>query len=301
MSIESQPQNPKTPLVYRASNEQLSLITSELESFKITPEVAGNVSSFLPFKQKYAGKNIDIEEEYKKREVTLGREEIKENFLHSKEHGPIAQFAEYLPLLANKDGRLGKICKARITKTAKPDDEGNDFVDLVVELSLDREYLKSHPELSRLRPSVSFGLDMTTNPEGYECKHKKLSEHHLQPGKKASVLCYENAYGVLGTEVPKAVLAESEEYLASIAEKLQNTLHFDQNGMFTITNDERFDAAYRDFFNDFTGATAESMEVCINTLQEQGTLTRVQKDLQDSYQSIQNFLLEYKKALATEV
>lgn len=301
MSTESLSQNPKTPFVYRASYEQLNLITAELESFKVAPEVASNISSYPYYIEKYRErKNIDLERVYQGLVETSGKEEIKDNFLHSKEHGPIAQFAEYLPLLANKDGRLGKVCRAKITKTAKPDDEGNNFVDLVVELKIDRKYLEEHPELSKLRPSVSFGLDMTTNPEALDHKTKKLSEHHLQTGKKASVLCYENDYKMLGTEVAKGVLAESEEYLANVAEKLQSALYLGQNGILTITNEERFDRAYREFFGDFIETSANSMRFCADELQNQErALTPQQKDLQETYTMIQNFLQVYKKILIT--
>lgn len=267
------------------------------EGLKRNPEIINHTSSYLDFIKRYREKGIDLEALYKTLRQSNHTEDIKSQFLNSREHNEFSQFAELLPLLANKEGRLGKICHARITKTAKPDDEGNSFVDLVCELSMDRQYLKENPDLADVKPSVTFLVDVTTSKDKFDAKEAGFRKHSLSQGKKDKVLCYENPFRVLGVEAPKCLVLKQEDQLASFAKEIRAAVHFTNDGSFRITNDKFFDQKYVEFFTSFVESVEENAKKNSDFINEQPNRSRELKDLVDTYQSLDRFLGAYKKAL----
>ena len=280
------------------------LVGKYVESLQNDLTVKNNTSLYPVFIKRYATeKNIDLEAEYRKRPQSNHSEEIKSQFLRSQEHSEFAQFAELLPLLANKEGRLGKVCGARITKTAKPDDEGNSRVDLVCELSIDREFLKAYPELDGIRPTIAFFVDITTQRERFDAKEADFRKYDLLQGKKAEVLCYENIHKRLGIEfqAPKCLVLKQEDHLAAVAQEFRSAVRPMGDKGFVITNDRIFDKKYLEFFASFIESVRENMEKSAGFIKEQQQKSDAQKNLFDSYQTMVKFLEVYEKALGADM
>jgi hypothetical protein len=120
--------------------EELERVTDQVKGISTFQEVKQSTSSYMHYIDKYKAKGVDLEQVYKQLRRSSNEDDIKRDFYESKEHGPLAQFLELMPLLANKPGRLGPVMNVKVTKTAKPDDEGNGAVDLIVEIT--NEFLK---------------------------------------------------------------------------------------------------------------------------------------------------------------
>lgn len=289
---ESQTSAIKSADAGNISYEQRERIIKQMDLFKESKEVVDQTNTFFDFIKKYKAKGVDLEREYEKLPQSNKSDAMHEDFMKSKEHGDFAQFAEMLPLLANKEGRLGPDIHVKIFKTAKPDDAGNSFVDLVCEITNDK--IKKDPKFKNVKPTVSFLVDMTTNRFSYVEKERVLQSVNLKSGKKGNVLCYENRFGVLGLDAPKCLVLKQEDYLASIADKFRTAMQAVPDKGFVISNEERFNEKYREFFMAFIESIETSCKNNVDFLLEQKNPTRDQIALRDSYQSIIDFCTAYK-------
>ncbi len=288
---------------------QLALV-SELD------EVKSNSAALLfpKITELYTAKGLDINQLFLHNEtrrpeiVERKKKEIQDKFLKSQEHSAYASFAELLPLLANKPGRLGPYISARVTKTAKPDDAGNSFVDLVFELK--NEYLKTEEaqkdkQLRDVRPSISFAVDVTTSRDAHQQKEKDLLTYDLSKGEKANVLAYEQRFpgGVtkLGIDVPKCLVLKDETSLADVANKFKQAVQMVPGKGFMITDEKYFDSAFKQFFDLYLESAIDSAVVNIEFLDSQKSLSEAQKNLRNSYQSLVAFYEAYKKTPTTIV
>lgn len=291
----------KIPADNESAYEIREMVAKYVAGLKKDPVVTHNVSSYVDFIKLYRDKKqLDLEAEFRRLPQSNHTDAIKSQFFRSKEHGEFAQFAELLPLLANKEGRLGKICKARITKTAKPDDEGNSRVDLVFDLSIDREYLKANPDLADIKPTVTFLVDVTTYREKFDEKEARFHKVDLLEGKKGRVLCYENAHKQLGIEAPKCLVLRSEDHLASVAKKFRSAVRPMGDDGFIITNDKLFDEEFLKFFVSFIKAARENMENNVGFISDHPQESRAQRDLSEAYQTLIKFLEVYERTLGTD-
>jgi hypothetical protein len=199
--------------------------------------------NFYAYSEMYKNAGIDLEAEFKKRVVSKKLDGIKKNFLESKENGISARLAEMLPLLANKEGRLGEHIKARVSKTIRHDDQGNSFIDLVVEMSNDYTAQVDKDAPSKM---IMF-IDVTTNPEGAKIKQEYL-DSMLDEAQKASVLCYKDKFGKLGidpsTHRPKLIVLQREFYIDSVGEHFGTLINQTASDAFMIKNEDKFNQAY---------------------------------------------------------
>lgn len=296
--------------VKSASVEQRQKAEQMIEAFKVSPEIKKYLTITDPtkpgdrFYEAYRKIGKDFSQEYTNRETRNQRkvdEKTKkesENFLNSKDHGPFAQLAEMLPLLANKLGRLGKHAEAKVIKTAKIDDSFNSSVDLICELRISREFLQQHPEYKDVKPKMDFLIDMTTYQPFYESKENDLKKHNLANGIESNVLCYEDSkWGTLGLTAPKCIVLKDEEYLGKIADLFKPCMEILPSGGFIITNEERFNKMYRDFFASFVESIINNLITNINYISLEPKPNEQQKKLEQKYRSMLAFCEAYKNTL----
>lgn len=291
--LPREPQN-----IRKIELDEIERINQQISFFNGTQEVKTATASYMSFIDKYKARGVDLVGKYR----TLPRTatDMQEKFFHSSEHGPMAQFMEMVLLLANKEGRLGPHVQARITKTAKPDDEGNGFVDVVVELKNNyiQELAKTDKKYKDVRPTSTLLVDVTTNPKAVEGKEKMLERYCLGPAKKASVLCYENKFGVLGLEAPKTVVYKSEDYLSQMAKRFRAHFSVLPRGGISLDDEKNFSKEYQNFFLSFLLSVSDSSvksKQYIERNKEERALTKDEVALADSYKAIIDFVEAYKK------
>jgi hypothetical protein len=278
--------------------DEINRISQQNYFFGTTQEVKTGTASYMSFIDKYKAKGNDLVAQY--RSLPKTATDMQGKFLDSSEHGPMAQFMEIVLLLANKEGRLGPHIQARVTKTAKPDDEGNSFVDVVVELknTYIEELAKTDKKYKDIRPSTVLLVDVTTNPHAADGKEKMLEKFCLKPAKKANVLCYENKFGVLGINAPKTVVYKSEEYLSQVAKKFRSNFSQLPGGGISLDNEKDFSKEYQSFFLSFLESVSDSSvksKQFIERNKEERALTKDEISLIESYKAIIDFIDAYKK------
>jgi hypothetical protein len=282
--------------------DEISRVEQQMYFFNNTQEVKNGTASYMSFTDKYKAKGVDLVGQY--RILPKTATDMQNKFLQSSEHGPMAQFMEIAPLLANKEGRLGRHIQARVTKTAKPDDEGNSFIDLVIELKNDyiSELAKENKQYKDVRPTMTLLVDVTTNPSGEKSKVGTLDALYLDKGKKANVLCYENKFGILGLDGAKNVVYMPEKALADIAKKLQTNFISTPGGL-SLQDEKSFSREYRIFFLKFLEAVRGNSErniLYLNSKKQEGvSLSKEQSVLLDSYQRVIDFIDAYKNTPGT--
>lgn len=245
------------------------------------------------FEDKYREQGRNLEAEYRARPITKGQEQIQRNFHSNIENGSFSQLSEIMPLLANKDGRLGEFCKADIVKTAKQDDVGNSFVDLVCTLKLDPSVFPKDKEFSRLKTSYTFMVDVTTDDKESLRKKEKSLAIDLDEGKKANVLSFEDSFGRLGKDGAKAVVFQDDKELYSLTKSMQ----LKKAGDGFMINNPLFDERYRSYFSHFVDQMMRSIERSIDHLDHKGDLTKSQNDILSEYKDMLLFLEVYKNTL----
>lgn len=248
------------------------------------------------FKDLYKEKGIDLDEEYKKRSVTSGREQILEGFVHNKHPGPAAELAETLPLYANAPQRLGEHIEATVTKTARPDDQGNSYIDFVIEIKNNWLATQMAPKEARDLPAkMTFLIDVTTAwGETLEKKQRALRDAYLVRGKEASVLCYKNSLGDLGIKRPKIVVSKTPEYIEQVGARLGANIVQKAADSFTINNPAKFDETYRAYFLDLMQTIRANAKENISYL-EGLVPDQERKKLIDKYVKIASFVDMYEK------
>ncbi len=213
-------------------------------------------ANLYDYKKLYELTGVDLEEEYKRRKISSRRTEIVDDFIHDRGHSLNAELAEKLPSFANTPGRLGDYLEANVTQTARPDDQGNCYIDLIVVVRNLLVTAKDAPsEFRNIPETMTFLVDMTAgNVEEVAKKQEILRDEYLVRGKKANVLCYKTSSGKLGTEQPKIIVSENAEYLEHTGSMLGGLIHQNASDSFSITNPEKFNEEYRAFFKQFMGA-----------------------------------------------
>ncbi len=257
--------------------------------------------SIYPYISLYKQEGIDIEKYYREHAVSSSSEVIKDDFVHNKKHGFAAQLAESMPLLANKEGRLGEYIRAKVTKTAKQDDQGNDFIDLVAEI--ENTWIGTNdPDAPKDIPAkMTFLVDITTATSGeiFDKKINALRDKHLLYGEKATVKCYKDGHGILGLERPKLLVAKEADYIQKVGTLLGDCVTQSAGDAFSINKPETFDREYRKYFLDFVESLGKSAEQNIQYIESLSHDNPKRVRLQAEYQKIVAFVDAYKKTPIT--
>lgn len=256
-----------------------------------------NQPNMYTFQELYRKKGEDLLAYYEKQAKTRGADQVRENFLHNIENGVVAQLAEKLPLLANRKGRLGDYASAKVFKTLKYDDQGNSFIDLVIEMT--NEYAG---EVDKDSPrKMTFLVDISTNVgEKKKAKEHAMHREFLDPARKANVKCYQDGFG-LGIERPKLTVTQEEHFIEAVGEKLGVLVSKRAGDTFLITNDEKFDREYRKYFLDLLKAIGENATANIDYMNDKGYRDKHHRDLIAEYEKIVRFVSAYEKTPAHRV
>jgi hypothetical protein len=258
--------------------------------------------SIYPYIPLYKQQGVDLEGYYSNHAVTARQDFVKDDFVHNNEHGFAAQLAESLPLLANKEGRLGDYVKAKVTKTAKQDDQGNSFVDLVVEI--DNTWIGSSDPLApkNMPTKMTFLVDVTTSTEGdlIDKKIAALRGNLLLYGERANVKCYKDADGVLGLERPKLLVAKESDYIQKVGSMLGDCVTQLAGDSFSINKPEIFEREYRKFFQDFMDSLGKNAEQNIQYIDSLSHDNVKRARLAVEYKKIVAFVEAYKKTPVTK-
>jgi hypothetical protein len=249
----------------------------------------------------YKEKGIDLDKEYEKRAITSGREQILEGFVKNKHPGPAVELSETLLLYGNAPGRLGEYIEATIIKTARPDDQGNSFIDYSVTIRNNHLATKMAPKEARDLPSsMTFLIDVTTAwGESLDKKQHALRDEYLVRGKEASVLCYKNSLGELGIKRPKIIVSKTPEYIEKVGAKIGGLITQKSTDSFIINNPAKFDEEYRAYFLDFM------QTIRSNALENISYMEKLVPDparavLIDKYRKIVAFVDMYEKTPVTK-
>lgn len=258
--------------------------------------------TIYPYIPLYKQEGIDIEKYYSEHAGTSGREVVKDNFVHNKEHGVSAQLMESLLLLANKEGRLGEYLKVKVTKTSKQDDQGNSFIDLILEI--ENTWVGSNdPNAPKdVLSKMTFLVDVTTATEG-EMSEKKMGSlrgKFLLYGEKANVKCYQSKNGTLGLERPKLLVAKEGDYIQKVGALLGDCVMQLAGDAFSINKPEAFDREYRKYFQDFVESLGKNAKQNIQYIDSLPHDNPKRATLQAEYQKIVAFVEAYKKTPVTK-
>lgn len=263
----------------------VEFIDTQIQKDKKTPNI-------YTFKDLYEKKGEDLLAYYESQAHTRAKERIQDDFLNNVEHGEAAQLAEKLPLLANQKGRLGDYVQAKITKTLKQDDQGNSFIDLVIELTND--YVG---EIDTETPrKMTLLVDIGTN-EGEKRKRKEfaLQRGFLDVARKANVKCYSDGFS-LGIERPKIIVTQEEGFVKKVGERLGSYIAQHASASFTITHDEKFNEQYRNYFKDLMKAIRENAIANIHYMVNvKGFSDAHHRALITEYEKIARFATVYEK------
>lgn len=224
------------------------------------PEINRKANYYL-FREKYIQNGKDLDGLYANAPVTQNQEEIKEAFLRKKTIKQIGStLAETLPLYANKPGRLGDYIDAQVTKTAKQDDQGNSFIDLVIEVRNKWLATDAPKELQDIPERMTFLVDTTIRTDGeiLDRKDAAFRRNLLDVGALANVKCYETRLGQLGVQKPKVIAYQDEDQLKETALKLGPCIVKLAADKFSINAPEKFDRAYKEYFLSLMDAIAEN-------------------------------------------
>lgn len=258
--------------------------------------------TIYPYIPLYKQVGIDIEKYYSSHAITAGIDTVKDNFLHNKENSPASRLVELMPLLANKEGRLGEFLKVNVVKTAKQDDQGNSFIDLIVEI--ENTWIGSDDPLApkEVPSKMSFLVDVTTATKGeiFDKKTESLRNGFLLYGEKANVKCYKNENGDLGLERPKILVAKEADFIEKVGAALGGYLTQLNSGLFSINDPEAFDKEYRKYFLDFLDSVGKNAEQNIQHIASLSQDNSKRARLQAEYQKIVTFIEVYKKTPLTK-
>lgn len=253
-------------------------------------------ANYYVFVDLYKQKGINLDLEYAKRPKTSYSESIKDSFLNNK-HGSFAVgLSETLPLYANKHGRVGDYLDISVTRTVKQDDQGNSFIDLVIEVKNNWIANGAPEELQDVPAKMTFLIDVTTSTGGEIFEHKfgAFKDKMLALGQRANVLCYKDEKGNLGIDRPKILVKQSAVNLESLGNRLGECITREASDKFTITKPDTFDKLYREYFMDLMSAIAEnasSNSAYIKSLPTDPKRMALAKD----YDKMVNFIEVYKK------
>ncbi len=292
--------NPKIgQLEARKTTHSYIEVQAAINGVKYDPTV-NHQANLYQFKEKYKGRGIDLDLVFAQGLHTEHGEAIKDAFLQNKEGGPAAILAETLPMYANVPGRLGENIQARITKTAKQDDQGGSFIDLIIEIKNTWLAQGAPKELQDIPAKMTFLVDVTAAEDGekYFNKMESFKRKMLSRGARAKVLCYENEFGDLGIEKPKIIIAKSPNYLEKVGGALGTYITQSAGDKFTINSPEAFNTEYRAYFLDLITAIGENATANATYMKSLSPDPKRQALIRE-YEKIVAFIEAYKKTPVT--
>lgn len=258
-------------------------------------------ANYYDFIDLYKQKGINLDLEYEKKPKTAYSENIKDQFLNNTHGSFAANLAEALPLYANKQGRVGDYLNINVTRTAKQDDQGNSFVDLVIEVKNNWIVNGAPEELQDVPAKMIFLVDVTTSTGGEKYEHKIsfLKNQVLALGQRANVLCYKDEQGNLGIDRPKILVQQSASNLESLGNRLGECIAREASDKFTITNPDTFDKLYREYFFNLMNSIAENAASNSNYIKSLSADPK-RALLAKEYDKMVKFIEAYKKTPVTK-
>lgn len=255
-------------------------------------------ASYYKFKEKYDEKKGkgSLDTLIANRAHTTHENEIKDHFAKGGVNTFAAALGEDLPLYANAPGRLGDFIKANVTKTAKPDDQGGDFVDLVIEVKNEWIANGAPKDMQNVPSKMIFLIDISTNEgERSDVKMSVMRDKMLLYGEKAKVLCYEDSFGELGIERPKILVTKSLGYLEKVATMLGTCITQSASNSFTISSPAKFDLEYKSYFLDLMNSIGENAKANAEYISRLSNDNEKRSKLKLEYEKIVRFVEVYKK------
>jgi hypothetical protein len=191
--------------------------------------------------------------------------------------------------------------QAVVTKTAKQDDQGGSFIDLVIEIKNDWIANGAPKEMQNVPSKMIFLVDVSTNLDEEASSHKRgsLRDHFLLYGEKAKVLCYEDSFGELGIERPKILVTKSPDYLEQVGGSLGTCITQLASDKFSINSPHKFNEEYRAYFLDFMTAIGENAKANAEYIGRLSNDNEKRKKLKAEYEKIAAFVEVYKKTPVT--
>lgn len=261
-------------------------------------------ANFYTLRDEYKQKGIDLEALYKERAVTSHHDDIVHTFVTAKDTTQISTSAlmETLPLFANKPGRLGEYIDAFVTKTARQDDQGNSFIDLILSINNTWVATDAPKDVQNSSPAKMTFLVDTTAAYG-DALTKKMDtfqQRFLRRAEKANVLAYKAPDGTLGLTRPKIIVAKNMDYVEQVGGTLGDCVLQEAGDKFTITQERRFDEEYRKYFQEFVAAIGENAATNISYLKSLPNPNEKHIALTKEYEKIVAFVEAYKKTPTTK-
>lgn len=275
-------------------------IMNTLGAAENNPEI-NRRANYYEYRQAYKDKGIDLDGEFASRPKTKKVEGVQDKFFRNDQGTLASSLAEELPFFANLQGRAGVYFDISVTKTARQDDMGNSFVDLVIEVKNNWIANGAPEDLQDVPEKMTFLIDVTTNAdaENFMGKVNALKDEFLLRGKRASVLCYRDSYGNLGIDRPKILIKQDEKKLGVIGTQLGECINMVASDKFIINKPESFDKLYREYFRDLMTAIAENAtanSVYLKSLVPDPKRALLAKE----YDKIVKFIEAYKKTPITK-
>lgn len=272
-------------------------IKTTLEAINNDPSI-NHRASYYVFREKYDQKKGkgSLDALIANRKHTQHEEAIKDQFAKGGVETFAAALGENLPLYANAPGRLGDFIKASVIKTAKPDDQGGDFVDLIIEVKNEWIANGAPKDMQNVPSKMTFLIDVSTNEgEKSDIKTSVMRDKMLLYGEKAKVLCYEDSFGELGIERPKLLVTKSLGYLEAVATSLGACITQSAADKFTISSPAKFDSDYRAYFLDLMTSIGENARSNAEYLGRLSDDNEKRAKLKAEYEKIVAFVEVYKK------
>jgi hypothetical protein len=276
-------------------------ILTTLRAVKSDPAIY-RTSNIYQFIDLYKQQGVDIVAWYENHKKTKKVEQIQDDFLTNRHHGFSADLAELLPLFANAQGRVGDYFETSVTKTSKQDDQGNSFIDLVIEVkNTFLTTLEAPKELQDSPVKMTFLVDVTTVNKDSDVYNKKtvaLRMEHLMRGEMANVQCYQNSFGDLGIIRPKILIAKQPDYLEKVGASLGDCITQQAGDKFLINKPVKFDEQYRSYFLDLMTSIGENAKDNISYMKSLAPDSKRQTLIRE-YEKIVAFVEAYKKTPLT--
>lgn len=276
-------------------------VLNTIQAVKYDPKIKATPMYMRDFVEDYKKLGKDIVAEFAKRPKSLNTEGIRNDFLGDREGSLATNLSETLPLYANVEGRLGEYIQVSVTKTAKEDDQGNSFIDLIIEVKNKWLANGAPKELQDVPEKMTFLVDITTAESGkvFENKMGSFKDKMLLYGERANVMCYRDANGNVGIERPKILVKQNANNLEKFGTKLGECITRTASDRFSINRPNTFDKLYREYFSDLMTAIAEnaaSNSAYIKSLEPDAKRLALARE----YDKIVKFVEVYKKTPVTK-
>jgi hypothetical protein len=261
-------------------------------------------ANYLDYKDRYAAQGEDLAGYYAQAAKVAPVESGEDAFFKKKKMNELSQsLVETLPLYANSKGRLGDSLDANVTKTAKPDDEGNSRIDFVIELNNKWLATVAPKEFHDIPARMTFLIEVKVQDDKQLLDESDalFRRNLLDVGAMANVKCYETKLGKLGVEKPKIIVYQDKEQITETGQRLGPCIVKLAGDKFSINAPEKFDKAYREYFRGLMEAIAENAEsniVYLKGVKPDGK-EKERAALMAEYVKIVKFVEAYKKTPVT--